>query len=45
MAGVTITRSSGEACGVALGTVGCGMNTDEREVCGSVVKVRVQPVI
>ena len=45
VAGVTIRWGSGKACGVALGTGGCGMNTDEREVCGSVVKVRVQPVI
>ena len=45
MAGVAISWSTGEACGVALGTGRGSMNTGKREVCGSVVKVRVQPVI
>ena len=45
VAGVTSSWSSGEACGVALGTGRGSMNTGKREVCGSVVKVRVQPVI
>ena len=45
VAGVAISWSTGEACGVALGTGRGSMNTGKREVCGSVVKFRVQPVI
>ena len=45
MAGVTIRWCPSEACGVALGTGGCGMNTGKREVRSRVVKVSVQPVI
>ena len=45
MAGVTICWSAGEACGVALGTGGSGMNTGQREVRSCVVKVSVQPII
>ena len=42
---IAIRWSSSKACGVALGAGGCGMNTDEREVCGCVVKACIQPVI
>ena len=45
MAGVTIRWCPSEACGVALGTGGCGMNTGKREVRSRVVKVSVQPII
>ena len=45
VAGVTSSWSSGEACGVALGTGRGSMNTGKREVCGCVVKACIQPVI
>ena len=45
MARVAISWSTGEACGVALGTSGRGVNAGKREVRGSVVKVRIQPVV
>ena len=45
MAGVTIRWRSGEACGVALGADGCGMNTGQRKACGGMIEVRIQPVI
>ena len=45
VAGVAISWSSSEACGVALGA-GCrGMNAGQREVSCRMVKVRIQPII
>ena len=45
MAGVTIGWSSGEACGVALGTSGSSMNAGQWEACGGMIEVRIQPVV
>ena len=45
MAGIAIRWCSGEACGVALGTSGRGMNAGQREVSCRMVKVRIQPII
>ena len=45
MAGVTIRWSSSEACGVALGADGCGMNAGQWEARSGMIEVRIQPVI